>query len=351
MYAHTLQTIQNHFKRLPEALLQRIIEVSYNGSEDTYIAKFLLRQLRLCSTAFWNATDVSRSAISLRPDQLTSQTKYLSKLAGLKSVVIRVSINQHAVLDDLSLLTTTAPRVAALSLLTGCNVVMQVVGVVSMLLPWQNSLMHLVMEKCSLISSVGSDMGKPTEATQAWTPGFPCLQTLCLKEVNVNFLDMSECPALHELNLTDNVKLTSLDVRACEGLLKLVCDSSPVPEFDLSQCPALTDIYICSNSSMTALDVSGCESLKTLFCCKSASMTVLRVTGCSMLDVLSVRQGVLQELDVSSCTALTYLDCTFNPSLAALNIENCKGLRMLRYHGCRLDDMDISSHPDMCIGW
>jgi len=187
---------------------------------------------------------------------------------------------------------------------------------------------------------------------------------------NLQSLDVSECPALTELDYNGNPlevlnlgnvnssyyslksasykdypefyskSSTKLKVISTK-ITKLDVSSNNLQSLDVSECPALTELY-CYSNQLTTLDVSKNIALTRLDC-YSNQLTTLDVSKNIALTRLYCYSNQLTTLDVSKNIALTRLDCYFN-QLTTLDVSKNTALTQLYCYSNQLTTLDVSKN-------
>ena len=165
------------------------------------------------------------------------------------------------------------------------------------------------------------------------------IQTLCIQDSEISFLDVSKNPALIWLNCNKN-KLTSLDVSKNPALRILYCEMNQLSTMDVSNNPVLDLFDVAYYNPISSLDVSKNQNLRYLACAET-QMTNLDISNNSMLIELSCGRNQLTSLDISNNPALKSLMC-YNNQLTNLDISKNGELEMLSFGNNQISNLDIS---------
>lgn len=114
---------------------------------------------------------------------------------------------------------------------------------------------------------------------------FISLETLDCSTNSIEIIDLSNNPALLQIDVTNN-DLLELDVSANSALTTLYCASNFIDAIDLSNNTALT-ILNCSNNSLTSLEVSQNVLLNDLDCSFNQIESLDIISNTSLVSLLS----------------------------------------------------------------
>jgi hypothetical protein len=102
---------------------------------------------------------------------------------------------------------------------------------------------------------------------------FTSLGTLDLMYNDISSIDLGTAPSLRIVNLCNNPKLTSLDVKNNQALLVLQLNEAGLTTLDVSNNTNLIDLE-CSSNRLTSLNVSQNAKLKSLMCSHNAMRNI-----------------------------------------------------------------------------
>ncbi len=179
---------------------------------------------------------------------------------------------------------------------------------------------------------------------------------------SLQILNVTNNPALTELQCYSNTELTSLDVsnntelralytQAC-GLTELdltnnvklnalSCWGNSLSTLDLTKNVELTSLN-CSQNGLNALDVTKNVDLTTLTC-NELALTSLDLSNNVNLDELTCNDNLLESLDLSNHTALKYLHCE-NNKLTSLDVSHNTALLTLYCENNEITELDLSKN-------
>ena len=171
---------------------------------------------------------------------------------------------------------------------------------------------------------------------------FSALRLVHLYQTGVTSLDLSQNPAVNELRVYSNSRLSSLILGSKPNLISIRCDGNALSSLNLTGCPALESL-VCSGNQLTRLDLSRNTKLKALGC-DSNQLTSLKLGANSVMTDLYCRNNQLTSLDVNLLPALQYLYCEHN-QLTALDVTGCPALLHLSCEDNRLAFLDVTQCP------
>ena len=156
-------------------------------------------------------------------------------------------------------------------------------------------------------------------------------------------LDLSHNPALENLEIY-GTRLSKLDVHLNERLRQVYGYNTPMTSFipsealetlilpnaklstlNVSNCPNLMHLSVTQNS-LTTLDVSANSALLDLRCGNNR-LTKLDVSANSGLSELDCKNNQLTNLTLGENSSLSVLNCSGNPKLANVDLSNCDNLK------------------------
>ncbi|MBQ2110785.1 MAG: hypothetical protein II191_03475 [Clostridia bacterium] len=175
-------------------------------------------------------------------------------------------------------------------------------------------------------------------------------------------LDVSECPSLEVLNCA-SARINELDLSDKTNLKQLTIVGSTVPEIDLMSCVSL-DTLSADSSQVRSLDLSNCEKMRQLRCsyCFSLEQLILpdnsdnlelisaafdpnlseiKLDGCSSLIQIILMYNNISSIDLSDCSNLRSFVCEFN-HLEELDVSSCSKLEFLDIYGNNVTEIDLS---------
>ncbi len=166
----------------------------------------------------------------------------------------------------------------------------------------------------------------------------------CSKNGLMNTLDLSQNPALEELNCKGS-GINALDLCQNKALKKLNCQESAwLKTLNLGSKPALEELN-CYNSRIKALDLSQSPKLKIVYCSDN-QLTELKLGSNPDLEKLNCSNNQLTELDVRQCPKLIGLWFTSN-NLRTIDLSNNKALTMLSFGANKIEKIDLSANTKL----
>ena len=95
--------------------------------------------------------------------------------------------------------------------------------------------------------------------------GFSHLQSLDCSGNSLNFLDVTNCTLLENLECYFNMELEALCLEGCGNLKYLDCSGCGIQALELSDCTEMEEL-LCSNNQLTELNLSALSKLSKLLC-------------------------------------------------------------------------------------
>lgn len=117
-----------------------------------------------------------------------------------------------------------------------------------------------------------------------------------------------------------------------------------VPILDLSSCPALRFVNV-SDCGLREIISSGCRELEQLTCYSNA-LTSIDVRSSPRLKILSIAGNLLHEIDVRANAELEEL-CFNDNFLTVIDISHNPKLKCLYCWSCALEELDVSANPEL----
>lgn len=171
------------------------------------------------------------------------------------------------------------------------------------------------------------------------------------------------------VSLSCNMNLIEkIDLTGNPKIKEVLAVSNKLESIDLSQCPELERLYVSDNPDLTRIDVTHNPKLKELFAEYNGGIASIDLTKCPELAMLSMPGNKLTEIDLSSNTKLTdiglsdnqltSIDVTNKPELLRLNInlnklsgnldvtKNTK-LIVLNVGDNAISSLDVTNCPDI----
>ena len=215
------------------------------------------------------------------------------------------------------------------------------------------------------------------------------LQYLTANYLGLQEVDLTGCPELYTINLSDNA-LKELDLSGCTSLGDVYVDNNALQTISLGEKPNLKYLSLYGNS-LHELDLEGCPSLKYLSVSNNALQTIslgekpnltslglsdnslqeLDLDGCPALERLYVDNNALQtislgekpnltslglennslqELNLDCCPSLEYLSA-YNNALQIINMGNCTQLESVNVRKNELKHLDVPNAQMQWFQW
>jgi len=149
---------------------------------------------------------------------------------------------------------------------------------------------------------------------------FQAIQWIIASDNPITNLDIAGCLSLKRLTLSYNNAFTDLTlVNASLEKIELSCPT--LTSLDLNGCPALKEINVTNNPLLTTLTVTNCSALQQFLVYLNPVMTTLNMGFHYYMTLFQCQNNNLSSLDISACRSLQYFFCTGNP-LTSLNMAN-----------------------------
>lgn len=133
-------------------------------------------------------------------------------------------------------------------------------------------------------------------------------------------INISGCLALKRLTLSYNNAFTDLTL-VSTSLEKIEISCPTLTSLDLNGCPALKEINVTNNPLLTSLTITNCTALQEFLVYNNPMQTILNMGSHYYLRLFQCQSNNLSSLDISSCRSLQYFYCNGNP-LTSLNMAN-----------------------------
>ncbi|GEP51948.1 hypothetical protein FNO01nite_26200 [Flavobacterium noncentrifugens] len=149
---------------------------------------------------------------------------------------------------------------------------------------------------------------------------FQAIQWINAPDNPITNLDVTGCLSLKRLTLSYNNAFTDLTlVNASLEKIELSCPT--LTSLDLNGCPALKEINVTNNPLLTTLTVTNCSAVQQFLVYLNPVMTTLNMGSHYYMTLFQCQNNNLSSLDISACRSLQYFFCTGNP-LTSLNMAN-----------------------------
>lgn len=173
------------------------------------------------------------------------------------------------------------------------------------------------------------------------------LQYLTANYLGLQEVDLTGCPELYTINLSDNA-LKELDLSGCTSLGDVYVDNNALQTISLGEKPNLKYLSLYGNS-LHELDLEGCPSLKYLSVSNNAFPAIC-LGEKPNLTSLGLSDNSLQELDLEGCPSLEYLSA-YNNALQIINMGNCTQLESVNVRKNELKHLDVPNAQMQWFQW
>ena len=149
---------------------------------------------------------------------------------------------------------------------------------------------------------------------------FQAIELLNVADNPITNLNITGCLSLKRLTVNYNNAFTNLTlVNATLEKIELSCPT--LTSLDLNGCPALKEINVTNNPLLTSLTVTNCSAVEEFLVYINPLLTTLNMGFHYYLRLFQCQNNNLSSLDISSCRSLQYFYCNGNP-LTSLNMAN-----------------------------
>ena len=189
-----------------------------------------------------------------------------------------------------------------------------------------NSLVNLDFANNN-VSSINLTQNTALKSLDA--SGNPFLSIDLSNNVNLSYLALVGTD-INVLDVSNNVELTFLSIAACNSLASI----------DLTNNVKL-DTLDCAQSGVLSLDLSNNTNL-TWLRCEDNGLNELDLSNNTLLEYLNLRNNALTFLDLSANINLTLITVAENSGLKGLDLSQNVNLEILRCFMCSLEMLNIS---------
>lgn len=243
---------------LPLELWKQVLTSACEGS-DQLAQNIILSAFCVRSKTLRSACASCRTSIRLCHTQIASGLAHLHTMVGLTTVTVCFE-DGITLRHDLLLLSHAIPHLTSLTLTPdqksrrSASVRICIVGDINTSLnPFRDSLSHLCIESCKVLSSPRG-LRLDLHLNTGWAPDSRALKSLVLRNCELESLNLSQCEGLHTLEMTGLMSLKSVDLSGSKGLHRVVCNrNSSLAELKLKGCRALGVLECWGNSRLKHL--------------------------------------------------------------------------------------------------
>jgi Leucine-rich repeat (LRR) protein len=170
------------------------------------------------------------------------------------------------------------------------------------------------------------------------------LEELDCSNNNISTLDLSSLANLEELDCRDNNSLDEIDVSNNINLTSMDVSNNSLDEIDISKNTELAS-FLCHHNNITGLETSKNVKLDYLYCTGN-DLSTIDLSNNKVLRTLNIRDCNLTELDVSNNPELSSFSCGDN-NLIQLDISNNLKLSSFSFRGNNISNIDITCHKSL----
>ena len=206
-----------------------------------------------------------------------------------------------------------------------------------------SSLRTLEIENCSALTSLDISSSYNLQVLRA--NNAMNISTFC---GSTDTLDFSSYASLTEIQMSNNLKFSQINLTSNTSLQKLVYDAMPMTTLDLSRCPVLTEIQI-EDSSVTELDFSSCTQLSVMKVSGCSSLVALNISGCTGMTYIDISNTQLASIETSGMSNIETFICQNATNLATINLASAVNLKTLDVAGATqlAGSLDLSNHTTL----
>ena len=166
----------------------------------------------------------------------------------------------------------------------------------------------------------------------------------------ISSIDLSNCPDLTDLSMVGN-SISEIDFSANTKLKNIGLDLNRLSSIDVSMLPSLERLNLTSNNISGKIDVTNNPGLLVLSISDN-SITSVDVSRCPELNTFYCTSNQLQEIDLSKNGKLTSFHCSDN-LFRSVDISGCPDMvQFLCNNQAYLEDIDISEcNPDILVSF
>ncbi len=176
--------------------------------------------------------------------------------------------------------------------------------------------------------------------------GNPKIKEVLAVSNKLESIDVSKCPELERLYVSDNPDLTQIDVTHNPKLKELFAEyNGGIASIDLTKCSELTAISLPGNK-LTEINLSKNAKLVNISLSEN-QLTSIDVTNMPDLERLNInRNKISGNLDVTKNHKLIVLNVGDN-AISSLDVTNCPEMNSLYVTSNKLTSIDVSKNPKL----
>lgn len=166
----------------------------------------------------------------------------------------------------------------------------------------------------------------------------------------ITSIDLSNCPELTDIQMYSN-SISSIDFSTNKKLQNIGLDKNQLSSIDVSMLPELERLNIdsnklagnldlsnnpkllvlnISNNSFTSFNITNCPQVNTLYCTNN-QLSEINVSKNTKLTSLHCSGNLFKSVDISGCPDMVQFLCTNQPELTEINISNCNGTSLVSF--------------------
>lgn len=170
----------------------------------------------------------------------------------------------------------------------------------------------------------------------------PNLKRLDIKNTNIRYLDLSQTTQVEELWIMQN-PISTLDISPIKKLKDLdIRDNLQLTTLKTGVFPELEKVFIRVNPVLTTLELPYCNNLKTLDAYRNG-ITYLNASHCKKLETIICADNKIQSADISYCPSLQYVSGE-NNKLESLNIAGTDNIGNLGNYLLKIVQVDADGY-------
>ncbi len=130
-------------------------------------------------------------------------------------------------------------------------------------------------------------------------------------------------------------------------LVELTIANGDVTEVDISHCPTLYSLRVTDNKNLQKLDIGTNPKLGQLWASYCPNITSLDLSNSPNLNSLSIQGTRISQIDLTKVPLLTNLNAGENPNLKKIDVTHLPLLNELWVNGNGMTELDVSHNPKL----